>query len=309
MRKEELKSLAKEMYYNLLNSIDEQDEATIQQVINHLYEAIDIIKQVKEDDVNSLENAKAVFHNAYKDIAEESLMFYETTNLRFEELTSMQNSAIEECSTTEHIDIPKITEKFLEIQFHMLEEVKKANETISQLTSQIKALEKKSNIDSLTKVYNRRALDAYLNMICQKDDVPYELHLLMLDLDNFKHLNDTYGHIAGDKTLIFVSNILKRTLRDGDKIFRYGGEEFVIILNRIDDKLCQKIANRILELIRKNKLIYKGESLEVTASIGATRFYENDTPESILDRADKALYIAKEAGKDQIAVTKGEDGV
>ena len=182
----------------------------------------------------------------------------------------------------------------------MSDEIKKANDVISQLMTQVKVLEKKSNIDSLTKVFNRRALDSYLNMVCEKEDIPYELHLLMLDLDDFKKLNDNYGHIAGDKTLIFVSNILKKTLRDGDKVFRYGGEEFVIVLNRVDDELCLKIASRLLELVRNNNLIYKGESLGVTISIGATKLIKGDTVDSLIDRADKALYLAKEAGKDQM---------
>jgi len=127
-------------------------------------------------------------------------MFYESTNDKFEKLTLMQTLAIEECYK-KHIDLPAITEKFTEIQIHMTNEIKKANDIISQLSSQVKLLEKKSNIDSLTKVFNRRALDSYLHSLCKKEKIPYELHLLMLDLDNFKILNDKYGHLAGDKTL------------------------------------------------------------------------------------------------------------
>jgi diguanylate cyclase (GGDEF)-like protein len=124
--------------------------------------------------------------------------------------------------------------------------------------------------------------------------------MLMLDLDDFKIINDTYGHIAGDKILIFISNILKKTLREVDKIFRYGGEEFIIILNRTDNIFCSKIANRILELIRVNNLVYKGETLHITGSIGTTMFKEGDTPDSFISRADKALYKAKANGKNQI---------
>jgi len=299
MTKEELKSLAQEMYYNLLNSIDEQEEATVLQIVNHLREAIDVIQTVKDSDVSSLKQAKATFHNAYKDIAQDSLVFYEGTNDRFEELSNMQNMAIAECYK-DQISLPDITEKFTEIQSHMVDEIKKANDIISQLTSQVKTLEKKSNIDSLTKVFNRRALDTYLEAICKNDELPYELHIMLLDLDDFKVLNDKYGHIAGDKTLIFLSNILKKTLRDGDKVFRYGGEEFLIVLNRVDDELCLKIANRLLELVRSNHLIYKGESLGATISIGTTRYKNGDSVDTLIDRADKGLYLAKAAGKDQM---------
>jgi diguanylate cyclase (GGDEF)-like protein len=179
-------------------------------------------------------------------------------------------------------------------------EIERANSIITELTFQVKELEKNSNLDPLTKVFNRRALTTYLNNICEKDDIPYDLHLLVLDIDDFKIINDTYGHIAGDKTLIFIANILRKTLRDGDKVFRYGGEEFIIVLNRITPEVCLEISNRILGLVRSNQLIYKGNSLDVTMSIGATKYSKGDSPDSIIDRADKALYKSKSGGKNQM---------
>ncbi|MDQ7067948.1 MAG: GGDEF domain-containing protein [Sulfurimonas sp.] len=122
----------------------------------------------------------------------------------------------------------------------------------------------------------------------------------MLDIDDFKVINDTFGHVAGDKVIMFIANILRSTLRDGDKVFRYGGEEFVIILNRITPEVCLEVTNRILKLIRSNQLIYKGHPLSVTISIGATQYTNGDTPESIITRADKALYKSKINGKDQM---------
>jgi diguanylate cyclase (GGDEF)-like protein len=181
----------------------------------------------------------------------------------------------------------------------MTEEVTKANEIISTLTQQVKILEEKTNLDPLTKVFNRRALNHYLQTVCSSQNTKFELHLLILDLDDFKNINDRYGHLAGDKVLIFIANILKKTLREGDKVFRYGGEEFVIILNRIDDVLCKKIARRLLDLVESNNLIYKGESLKVTMSMGGTKYLASDTPDSLLSRADAALYKAKSNGKNQ----------
>ena len=108
--------------------------------------------------------------------------------------------------------------------------------------------------------------------------------------------------------LIFIANTLKKTLRDGDKIFRYGGEEFIIILNRIDDIHCKATTNRLIKLIRENKLIYKGSDIQATISVGATKFKEGDSPDSLIARADTALYKAKENGKDQL-YTESVDGV
>ncbi|WP_373035944.1 GGDEF domain-containing protein [Sulfurimonas sp.] len=300
MQKDELISLANEMCKELSTIIEEQkDEATKEQVANYLIESAQIIMNVNEKDMSSAGFAETVFHNAYKDIANKSLSSYANTNANIDKLTKMHEKTLMECSA-QHIDLPSLTSKFDEIQSHMSDEVKKANEIISQLTTQVKTLEEKSNLDSLTKVFNRRALSSYLKNVCSNDNLPYEFHLLMLDIDDFKNINDKYGHVAGDKVLIFIANILKKTLRDGDKVFRYGGEEFIIILNRIDDSHCKKITNRLLDLVRGNKLIYKGEGLRVTMSIGTTKYAKGDTPDTLIARADKALYKAKKSGKNQV---------
>jgi len=302
MQKEALKSLAKEMYENLILTIDEQDEVKVEQLVNYLSDAAEAMKQVKDDDISTLEYAKSRFNNAYKDIATQGILNYKTSNDNFLEISCVHDQVLNDCME-EQINLPEMKTKFKNIQEHMVEEVEKANKIITELSSQVKQLEQRSNIDSLTKVFNRRALTTYLQKICDEANSKFNIHMLMLDLDDFKIINDTYGHLAGDKVLIFISKILKQTLREGDKIFRYGGEEFIIILNRTDNAFCEKIANRILELIRANKLIYKGSTLHVTASMGTTLFKEGDTPDSFISRADKALYIAKENGKNQIITT------
>jgi len=193
-----------------------------------------------------------------------------------------------------------LTTKFSEIQTHMTNEVKKANQIISELSEKVKTLEETTNLDPLTKVFNRRALISYLDGVCANKTTPL-MHAIMLDIDNFKTINDTYGHIAGDKILIFISNILRKTIKEGDKIFRFGGEEFTVILNRNNDDESEAIANRILKLISSNKLVYMGENILVTASIGMTKLIQNDTPDTLISRADKALYASKHNGKNMVS--------
>lgn len=287
------------MYENLLSRIDRENEASKELIVDYLKEATEVITKLNAEQLNSITAENHIYSDAYKKIAKESLASYENSNAKFQELSAQHQDTLQEFQAP-HINLPKITEKFNEIQRHMEDEVSKANNIISELTQQVKILEEKSNLDPLTKVFNRRALSAYLGKICSQTPLPYELHLLILDLDDFKEINDTHGHLAGDKVLIFIANILKKTLRDGDKIFRYGGEEFIIILNRIDTLHCRKIILRLLELVRSNKLIYKGENLQVTMSVGATKMRKDDTYETILARADTALYQAKDNGKNQM---------
>ena len=299
MQKEDLKSLVTQMYDELISNIDEQEEATKEHVVSFLQDATNSIASINNKEIDSTAHAKSAFSNAYKDLAEKSLSSYKSTNGVFEELTHIHKKTIKECSSV-HINLPDITEKFNQIQSQMSEEVQRANQVITDLTVQVKELERNSNIDALTKVFNRRALSTYLDSICARGDIPYELHLLILDIDDFKIINDTYGHIAGDKILIFIANMLKKTIRDGDKVFRYGGEEFIIVLNRINPDTCKEIAYRILNLIRSNQLIYKGKSLNVTMSIGGTMYLNGDSPDNLIARADKALYKSKKNGKNQM---------
>ena len=301
MQKDELISLANKMCKELLTIIDEEETATKEQVANYLRESAQIIIDVDEENLNNDGLAASLFHNAYKDIAKKSLSSYATTNENIQKIAQMHEEELSEYDP-KHIDLSTVTGKFAEMQALIGNEIKKANEVITQLTSQVKTLEEKSNLDSLTKVFNRRALSSYLENVCSHEKLKYEFHMLLLDIDDFKNINDTYGHVAGDKVLIFISNILRKALRDGDKIFRYGGEEFIIVLNRTDDEHCKKITSRLLELVRANKLLYKGETLRVTMSVGVTKFSQGDTPDSIIDRTDKALYKAKGNGKNQMYV-------
>ncbi len=308
MKKNELTSLVDKMCKRLLVVIEEQDdETTLEQVSSYLNESARVIANLNEDKATNVAYTEALFHNAYEDIAKQSISSYKDTNDKMKKLSKLHEKTLEECYS-EQIDLESITSKFNEIQNHMTDEVNKANKVISKLTSQVKHLEEKTNLDALTRVFNRRALSSYLDNICSNKKPPFNMHLLILDIDDFKKVNDTYGHIAGDKVLIFIANVLKKTLRDGDKIFRYGGEEFVIVLNRIDNDRCIKISNRFIKLIRENKLIYKQDKLNVTISVGSTKFIQDDSPDSFIERADKALYKAKANGKDQL-YTEIKDGI
>lgn len=301
MQKSDLKSLVTQMYEGLLENIDASESVSREQVLNYLKDASETIGRISDESIDSSEHAKEVFTNTYKAIAKESLASYKNTNAELQEISKMQKETFTECNEAQ-IDFPSIKEKFDEIQVHMSNEIQKANQVISRLSQQVKELEESSNLDSLTKVFNRRALTSYLTKVCAKGRLKDDLHLLILDIDDFKCINDTHGHIAGDKILIFIANILRKNLRDGDKVFRYGGEEFIITLNRIDAQKCKEIGERILKQVSSNQLIYKGVSLNVTMSIGATVYSEGDVPDKIIARADKALYKSKHSGKNQMNV-------
>jgi diguanylate cyclase (GGDEF)-like protein len=159
--------------------------------------------------------------------------------------------------------------------------------------------------DSLTGVNNRSTFDASLEReICLSQRQGSDCSLLFIDIDFFKKVNDTYGHSAGDEVLKKVAETIKENTRNTDLLFRYGGEEFVAILNNSDCEAAYVIADRILESVREATVRYQNQDLSVSVSIGLACLSDADSAHSLLDRADSALYEAKDEGRDQIVVSQ-----
>ncbi len=153
-------------------------------------------------------------------------------------------------------------------------------------------------IDALTGIPNRAAYDERIKhefMRWQRDNT--QISVLTWDIDRFKEINDAYGHSAGDKVLRIVAQHLAQHVRSADFVARYGGEEFVMILTGTDSAQASVTADKIRAGIEKIGFHFHNKPVAVTASCGITSFRGDDTPESIFDRADRALYRAKDGGR------------
>jgi diguanylate cyclase (GGDEF)-like protein len=116
----------------------------------------------------------------------------------------------------------------------------------------------------------------------------------MLDIDNFKDINDTYGHLYGDEVLTIIAKLMNDSFREYDLLFRYGGEEFSVVLMDIDDEICKQVLNRF-RLKVENYDYPKPD--KVTISLGYTNFNRELTVGQLIDQADRALYFSKENGR------------
>jgi diguanylate cyclase (GGDEF)-like protein len=156
-------------------------------------------------------------------------------------------------------------------------------------------------IDGLTQLYNRKAFDRKLREAFENSSLPEKAFtLIMADIDYFKKINDDYGHIVGDEALKKVANIIKETFRLNDFVARYGGEEFVIIIDIIDEQYIQDICERFRSEIEATNFKIGSETIPISISLGIAFYKESDTPATLLDRADKALYLAKQSGRNII---------
>jgi diguanylate cyclase (GGDEF)-like protein len=164
-------------------------------------------------------------------------------------------------------------------------------------------LEYQTQVDSLTGLFNRRAFEKKIHEEFERSKRYHNpLSLLILDIDNFKTINDTYGHHGGDAALVKISETLREKTRQSDFPSRYGGEEFVLVLPETDQENALQVASKIHEAIRSAAFGTTARPFTITVSIGvsstSSRFY-SDWRE-MLDDADQALYLAKNTGKDRI---------
>lgn len=160
-----------------------------------------------------------------------------------------------------------------------------------------------NNLDFLTKLFNRRyiinASEQYLDIYATEGT---KFALLMLDIDYFKHINDTYGHTCGDDVLIHLSTLLKQSLRSSTIISRWGGEEFLILLSDTNKADLQIIAERLRMYIENSTLVCDDKSIKITVTLGGTVLEQNETFNQLLIRADNALYQGKRNGRNQVSI-------
>jgi diguanylate cyclase (GGDEF)-like protein len=170
------------------------------------------------------------------------------------------------------------------------------NRSLLILAGERKYYQDMSILDGLTGVYNNRHFHEMLEwQIGHLLRVPQAFSLLMIDIDDFKKYNDTYGHLAGDKLLHNTAQLFLNSARGSDMVFRYGGEEFAIIMPQTAQENAKRAGERLLETVRIH--------LPVTISLGLATFPDNaQTQEELINNADKALYRAKSLGKARLCI-------
>jgi diguanylate cyclase (GGDEF)-like protein len=190
------------------------------------------------------------------------------------------------------------------------EELTGAKSELEQQLAEIYALQsslqEQAMRDPLTDLYNRRYMDDMLKKeFARAQRKDYPITLILFDIDFFKKLNDTYGHIAGDKVLETLGRIFATHIRIEDYAIRYGGEEFLIVLPQVPYGRSLLRGNQIRQVIQQIEVEYNGKKMQVTVSGGVAGYPEHgSTPQEVISNADLALYKAKQMGRNRIEVYK-----
>ncbi len=224
----------------------------------------------------------------------------------FDESLSEQIAVIEAAESMNDIfsakDIVLEQTKKIQTETHaMREELEESKKATSDLTQLLEQVESKAMIDPLTQVFNRGTYNMEIGKMVKRFNRYKEpAALIMIDIDHFKKFNDDYGHKAGDAILTLVATVIKEAVRESDLVFRYGGEEFVALLNKIELENAQRVAEKVRAEIESHHLTNKSAVLKVTASLGFSCFKEGDSETDVFERADKALYQGKQNGRNRV---------
>jgi len=185
------------------------------------------------------------------------------------------------------------------------EELLKAQSKISEQTVRLQDAVSQAMRDHLTELPNRRSFDERLkelHSMLQRHETPF--CLLMIDLDHFKRLNDTYGHDTGDSVLRVAAHVMAEACRYEDVLFRYGGEEFAVLAPQTDLAGAAELAERIRKNVEKASVNFHGNAIKFTCSVGLAEAHAGDSRDELIRNADEALYVAKNAGRNVIHVAQ-----
>ncbi|WP_052715658.1 diguanylate cyclase [Devosia chinhatensis] len=179
------------------------------------------------------------------------------------------------------------------------------NRMISRIEVSETALADLARIDELTQLYNRRAFEeALIRVHAGFTRGAGAGALITLDIDHFKSINDTYGHAAGDAVLRAFAEIVRKSIRVADQLYRTGGEEFAIILAQTSAETAVELAERIRAAVAAQPIIYREQTIRITVSVGIARFVENLGAAETVAAADAALYSAKAGGRNRVVLSE-----
>lgn len=208
-------------------------------------------------------------------------------------------------------DVVDNTKTIIEKNSLLEEELNRQAETMISLQRDLDRVRREALTDGLTGVSNRKAFDSAIHQLIREtlkqEDQTFSL--ILADIDHFKAFNDNYGHQVGDQVLRLVAKTLLDGVKGKDIVARYGGEEFAVLLPGTNQHACMQVANHLREAVASKEIINRNTNTKlgrITLSGGVTEFYPGDTEEDMIERADAALYTAKNKGRNQIQTAKVE---
>lgn len=273
-------ALGEQLYNDYVAS---KSETTINDLRANLELLVSEVSSSMNDTLTDTSAFSEMIDKSFEDLSQ-----VENNSMSIDEVMSLVRQLVSESQNIRH------STQFLNSQLNA------ATSEISKLKSQLVEVQKDALFDSLTTLYNRRSFNKDLQMLCESDQA---LCLVLLDIDHFKTFNDTYGHLFGDTVLKGIARKLKMACRDGISAYRFGGEEFAMIIPNKSLRIARQIADTSRRSLEKLSIKDRrsGEQVgNITASFGVAELQPNETADSLIERADKLLYEAKSLGRNRV---------
>ncbi len=283
---------------------NERDSA--KNFLHSLSETLTTVQSAVKKTLSTCENAQSTNDEINEKLQDQLLEMTGTVKkaLSLEQVKVDINSKLNTIALTleEKTTFEQKNQQALASQLHdMAKKVDKLEEQSRQFEEKLAEQQRKSMQDALTKLSNRAAFDeCFTQSMVRFHHKPFDLSLVVIDIDDFKNINDTYGHTAGDKTLQVIANTIQKKVSKDAFVARYGGEEFVIIYSQSKEAALIKELNLINKSIARLPFKFKSNKVSITLSMGATHIRVEDNIHTAFERADEAMYKAKAQGKNQV---------
>jgi diguanylate cyclase (GGDEF)-like protein len=301
------------------------------EILNHVIDIFDVIAAEFKEEQNSAKhflNSLSATLSAVQNAVKETVISQKTSQKTNEKINQkLQSQLIDMTGTVEKaLSLDQVKEDINEkLQFIATTLEQKSSfelhshlqiaEKLTEMSNKVQQLEQQSQLfeeklaeqqrksmqDALTKLANRAAFDEYFaKAMVRFHHKPFQLALVVIDIDNFKQINDNYGHTAGDKTLQVIANTIVKNVKNNVFVGRYGGEEFVLIYAKTEVQALQTELNALNKYVARLPFKFKQNKVSITLSMGATHIKAEDNIHIAFERADKAMYKAKSQGKNQV---------
>jgi diguanylate cyclase len=197
--------------------------------------------------------------------------------------------------------LSSVLDGFIEAQSMLLDELESSHKKSQELQNELGQAKNEVRLDPLTHIFNRKKLEEDVDrFLSDPPGAQLQLFMLVIDADNFKRINDTHGHLAGDKVLIYLVRAFRSVLLESSQLYRYGGEEFVVLSIHPGEQEAQELAERIRSKVAASQMSYQDRPIELTVSIGISRLKKGDDFDQLFTRADEAMLLAKKSGRNRV---------
>ena len=225
----------------------------------------------------------------------------EVAKIQRTQIEALERVLDKEGSNGQSSELSTVLDGFIQAQSMLLDELESSHEKTRSLQDELGKAQGEMRLDPLTHIFNRKKLQEDVEQfLTHPPSDRLRLFILVIDADDFKRINDTHGHLAGDKVLIYLARLLRTALQEESHLYRYGGEEFVVLSFHVNRQEAVDLAEQLRKKVETSQMSYQDRPISLTVSIGVSGQESGDHFDTLFSRADSAVLRAKNRGRNRV---------